>query len=166
MNSVGYGYDVHRLVKGRKLVLGGVEIPCDRGLEGHSDGDVLVHALIDALLGGSSLGDIGELFPDDDPQYKDISSILLLKKVKKLIDKKNFGVYNIDIVLVAEKPRISSYKVLMKEALAKVLKIDAERINIKATTTEGLGFSGRGEGMAAHAIATLFQLNGDSVKIR
>ena len=159
MNSVGYGYDVHRLAKGRKLILGGIEIPCNRGLEGHSDGDVLVHALIDALLGGSSLGDIGELFPDDDPQYKDISSILLLEEVKKLIDKKNFVIYNVDIVLVAEKPKISSYKVLMKEELARVLRIDAERINIKATTTEGLGFSGRGEGMAAHAIASLFQLD-------
>ena len=155
MNRVGYGYDVHRLVEGRKLILGGVEIPFEKGLAGYSDGDVLTHALIDALLGGSSLGDIGEHFPDDDPQYKGISSLLLLGRVVELLGEKRFGIGNVDVVVVAEKPKIAEYKRLMREKLSGVLGIGEENVNIKAKTGEGLGFAGRGEGIAAHAVATL-----------
>ena len=155
MNRVGYGYDVHRLVEGRKLILGGVEIPFEKGLAGYSDGDVLTHALIDALLGGSFLGDIGEHFPDDDPQYKGISSLLLLGRVVELLGEKRFGIGNVDVVVVAEKPKIAEYKRLMREKLSGVLGIGVENVNIKAKTGEGLGFAGRGEGIAAHAVANL-----------
>ncbi len=155
MNFVGYGYDVHKLVEGRRLVLGGVEIPFEKGLAGHSDGDVLIHAVIDALLGASSLGDIGERFPDSDSQYKDISSLILLGKVKELLEEKKFGIGNIDIVVVAERPRITEHKDLMRKKLATAIKANSERLNIKAKTTEGLGFTGRGEGIAAHAVVNL-----------
>ena len=158
---VGMGYDVHRLVKGRKLVLGGVVIPFEKGLLGHSDADVLIHAVCDALLGAAGLDDIGVHFPDTNPEFKDISSIKILERTYRLVRERNFKIVNLDSTVFADAPKISSYKVLMKEELARVLEIDAERINIKATTTEGLGFSGRGEGMAAHAIASLFQLNGE-----
>ncbi len=155
MNRVGYGYDVHRLAEGKKLILGGVEIPFEKGLAGYSDGDVLIHALIDALLGGSSLGDIGEHFPDDDPQYKDISSLLLLGRVVELLREKKFGIGNVDVVVVAEKPKLVEHKCLMREKLSGVLGIGVESINIKAKTGEGLGFAGRGEGIAAHAVVNL-----------
>ncbi len=154
-NFVGYGYDVHPLVEGRKLILGGIEIPFEKGLAGHSDGDVLIHALIDALLGGSSLGDIGQHFPADLPQYKDISSLLLLEKTQKLLEERKFIIGNIDTVVVAEKPKISPYSSLIRSSISEVLKIDTGKINIKATTTEGLGFTGRGEGISAHAIVNL-----------
>jgi 2-C-methyl-D-erythritol 2,4-cyclodiphosphate synthase len=157
MNRVGYGYDVHRLVEGRKLILGGVEIPFEKGLAGYSDGDVLTHALIDALLGGSSLGDIGEHFPDDDPQYKGISSLLLLGRVVELLGEKRFGIGNVDVVVVAEKPKLVEHKRLMREKLSGVLGIGVENVNIKAKTGEGLGFAGRGEGIAVHAVATLIR---------
>ena len=156
-NFIGFGYDVHRLVKGRKLILGGVDIPFDYGLEGHSDGDVLVHAVIDALLGASCLGDIGEHFPVDDAQYKNVSSLLLLREVQKLLEKAKFTTGNIDIVVVAEKPKLSSYKDLMRKNIAETLEVDVERINIKATTTEGLGFTGRGEGISAYAVVNLLR---------
>ena len=155
MNRVGYGYDVHRLVEGRKLILGGVEIPFEKGLAGYSDGDVLIHALIDALLGGSSLGDIGEHFPDDDPQYNGISSLLLLGRVVELLREEKFGIGNVDVVVVAEKPKLVEHKCLMQERLSGVLGIGVESINIKAKTGEGLGFAGRGEGIAAHAVVNL-----------
>ena len=156
-NFIGYGYDVHRLTKGRKLILGSVDIPFEYGLEGHSDGDVLIHALMDALLGASSLGDIGEHFPVDDPQYENVSSLILLDKVRELIEKHKFTIGNIDIVVVAEKPKLLNYKSLMRKNIAETLGIDVERINIKATTTEGLGFIGRGEGISAHAVVNLLR---------
>ncbi len=156
-NFIGYGYDVHRLTKGRKLILGAVSIPFEYGLEGHSDGDVLIHALIDALLGASSLGDIGEHFPVDDQQYENVSSLLLLGKVRTLLEKDKFTTGNIDIVVVAEKPKLLDYKNSMCKNIAETLGVDVKRINIKATTSEGLGFTGRGEGISSHAVANLLK---------
>ncbi len=156
-NFIGYGYDVHRLTKGRKLILGSVDIPFEYGLEGHSDGDVLIHALMDALLGAGSLGDIGEHFPTDDPQYENVPSLLLLGKVYSLLEKRKFTIGNIDIVVVAEKPKLLDYKSLMRKNIAETLEVDVERINIKATTTEGLGFAGRGEGISAYAVVNLIK---------
>lgn len=152
---VGFGYDVHRLVEGRKLILGGVEIPFSLGLLGHSDADVLVHALMDALLGAAALGDIGKHFPDKDPQYKGISSLLLLGKVKELLKEKGYFINNLDVLVVAERPKLAPYIEKMRTNMAEVLELDIDSINIKATTTEGLGFTGRGEGMAAHAVVTI-----------
>ncbi len=152
---VGMGFDVHRLVEGRKLILGGVEIPFPRGLEGYSDGDVLLHAIGDALLGAAGQGDIGRHFPDDDPQYKDISSLVLLEKICGILRRSHFLIHNIDTVISAEKPKLFPYLERMKDKLIEIVKIDRESVNIKATTTEGLGFTGRGEGMAAYAVATL-----------
>ena len=150
---VGFGYDVHRLVEGRPLVLGGVKIPHFRGLSGHSDADVLVHAIIDALLGASGLGDIGRHFPPQDPAYRDISSITLLERTYKLIKEKGFRVINIDSTIVAEGPVLKDYIPSMEENIARVL--DCHSVNVKATTTEGLGPEGRGEGMAAYAVVLL-----------
>ncbi|MBA7662991.1 2-C-methyl-D-erythritol 2,4-cyclodiphosphate synthase [subsurface metagenome] len=150
---VGMGYDVHRLVDGRRLILGGVEVPFGRGLLGHSDGDVLLHAICDALLGAAGEGDIGQHFPDSDPEYKDISSLVLLEKVKGLI--KEYRVNNIDSIIVAQEPKLASCLSKMKENITQVLKIDKSKINIKATTTEGLGPMGRGEGIAAYAMVSL-----------
>jgi len=150
---IGIGYDVHRLVKGRRLILGGVEVPFGRGLLGHSDGDVLLHAICDALLGAVGKGDIGQHFPDTNPEYKDISSLVLLEKVKGLI--KEYRINNIDSIIVAQEPKLAWYLEKMKENIAKVLKIDKSKINIKATTTEKLGPMGRGEGIAAYAIVSL-----------
>ena len=149
---IGHGYDVHRLVEGRKLILGGVAIPFARGLEGHSDADVLLHALCDALLGSLSLGDLGIHFPDTDPHYKDIDSLKLLQRVMSMVKEKGFGLGNIDATIIAEQPKISGYIAQMKDAIARVTGIDREQISIKATTTEGLGFVGRGEGIAVHAV--------------
>ena len=150
---VGIGYDVHRLVEGKKLILGGVEVPFEKGLLGHSDGDVLLHAICDALLGASGKGDIGQHFPDTDPEYKNISSLILLEKVKGLI--KEYKINNIDSVIVTQEPKLASYLSKMKENIAKVLKINKDKINIKATTTEKLGPMGRGEGIAAYAMVSL-----------
>ncbi|HHT62529.1 MAG: 2-C-methyl-D-erythritol 2,4-cyclodiphosphate synthase [Bacillota bacterium] len=152
---VGFGYDVHRLVRERKLILGGVEIPYEYGLLGHSDADVLVHALMDALLGALALGDIGKHFPDTDPQFKGISSMLLLKEVKKLLQEKGYRVNNADILVVAEHPKLAPFIEAMRENIADMLETETDRINIKATTTEGLGFTGTGEGMAAYAVVTI-----------
>lgn len=149
------GFDVHRLVEGRKLILGGVEIPFSKGLAGYSDGDVLLHALGDALLGAAGQGDIGQHFPDNDPQYKGISSLILLEKTYEIIGRKHFIINNIDMIIVAEKPRLFPYLKDMKDKLAPILKISEELINIKATTSEGLGFTGREEGIAAYAVSTL-----------
>jgi 2-C-methyl-D-erythritol 2,4-cyclodiphosphate synthase len=151
--KVGIGYDVHKLVEGRRLILGGVDVPFERGLLGHSDGDVLLHAICDALLGAAGKGDIGQHFPDTDPEYKDISSLILLEKVKGLI--KEYKINNIDSIVIAQEPKLASYLKKMKENIAKVLKIDKGKINIKATTTEGLGSMGRGEGIAAYAMISL-----------
>ena len=150
---VGIGYDVHRLVEGRRLILGGVEVPFEKGLLGHSDGDVLLHAICDALLGAAGKGDIGRHFPDTDPEYKDILSLILLEKVKGLI--KEYRINNIDSIVIAQEPKLAPYLSKMKENIAKVLKIDKSKINIKATTTEGLGPMGRGEGIAAYAMISL-----------
>ena len=149
---IGHGYDVHRLVEGRKLMLGGVTIPFARGLDGHSDADVLLHALCDALLGSLSLGDLGIHFPDTDPRYKDSDSLELLKRVLNMVKEKGFSIGNIDATVIAEQPKISGYIDQMKDTIAQTTGIDREQISIKATTTEGLGFVGRGEGIAAHAV--------------
>ncbi len=152
---IGHGYDVHRLVKDRKLILGGVDIPWEKGLLGHSDADVLVHAVMDALTGAARLGDIGKLFPDADPAYAGISSLKLLAEVGRLLGEKGFAVVNIDATLLAQAPKVGPYKQLMAENIATALGIDSERVNVKATTEEGLGFTGDGSGMAAHAVALL-----------
>ncbi len=152
---VGHGYDVHRLVKDRKLIIGGVDIPYEMGLLGHSDADVLVHAIMDALLGGAALYDIGRHFPDNSEQFSGISSLILLEKVKCLIEEKGYCIVNIDATVVLQKPKLLPYISTMKTNIAKVLKLDEDRVNIKATTEEHLGFTGRGEGISAHAVAML-----------
>ena len=152
---IGQGYDVHRLVEGRKLILGGVEIPHDKGLLGHSDADVLLHAIMDALLGAAGMGNIGIHFPDTDPNYKDISSLVLLARTQYLLAEKGWRVANIDAVVVAQEPKIWPFVLRMREKIAEVLKIPVSQINIKGTTTEGLGFEGRKEGIAAQAVACL-----------
>lgn len=151
----GIGYDVHPLVSGRPLILGGETIPYSKGLKGHSDADVLVHAIMDALLGAAGKGDIGELFPDTDKKLKNISSIVLLDKVSKLLKKTGFKVVNVDAILLAEEPKIGPCKEAMRVNIAKALDIDPCQVNVKATTNEGLGFVGRKEGLAAYATAML-----------
>ena len=149
---IGHGYDVHRLAAGRRLLLGGVDIPFERGLDGHSDADVLLHALCDALLGSLSLGDIGMHFPDTDLRYKDSDSLELLKRVMGMVEERGYRVGNVDLTVIAERPKISAYIPQMKENIARTLRLDREQVSIKATTTEGLGFAGRGEGIAVHAV--------------
>lgn len=152
---IGHGYDVHRLVECRDLILGGVVIPYEKGLLGHSDADVLTHAVMDALLGAAALGDIGKLFPDTDMQYKGISSMILLQQVGAKIAEKGFRVGNIDVTVVAQRPKLKDYIPQMVENIAGVLQIEAHRVNIKATTEEHLGFTGDGSGMACHAVCLL-----------
>lgn len=152
---VGMGYDVHKLVENRELILGGVTIPYEKGLLGHSDADVLIHAIMDALLGAAALGDIGRHFPDVDPTYKGISSIELLKHVKKLIDDKFYIIENIDATIIAQKPKLASYIPDMVSTIAKALEIQEDQVNIKATTEEGLGFTGEGKGIASNAICMI-----------
>ena len=152
---IGHGYDVHRLVPGRALILGGVTIPYEKGLDGHSDADVLVHAVMDALTGAARLGDIGKLFPDTDPAYAGISSLKLLAEVGRLLGEKGFAVVNIDATLLAQAPKVGPYKQQMAENIAAALGISPEQVNVKATTEEGLGFTGDGSGMAAHAVVLL-----------
>ena len=152
---VGMGYDVHKLVEGRKLVLGGVEIPYERGLLGHSDADVAVHAIMDALLGAAALGDIGKHFPDTDPAYRGISSVKLLEHVAALLDENLFLVENIDATIIAQAPKMRPHIDQMRENIAKALGIEASQVNVKATTEEGLGFTGSGEGISAQAICLL-----------
>lgn len=152
---IGIGFDVHKLVLGRKLVLGGVVIPFEKGLLGHSDADVLVHAINDALLGACALGDIGKHFPDTDPEYKDIDSIILLKKVKDLLKDRGYRVINIDSVICAQRPKLAPYIDEMRRNIADTLGIAVEQISIKATTTEGLGFEGREEGISAQAVCLI-----------
>ena len=152
---VGIGYDVHRFAPGRKLILSGVEIPYEQGLLGHSDADVIVHAIMDALLGAAALGDIGQHFPDTDPEYEGISSILLLEKVAQLLKENHYSVGNIDAVIIAQRPKMMPYLEQMRKNTAAALRIDEGRVSIKATTEEGLGFTGRGEGIAAQAVCLL-----------
>lgn len=152
---VGMGYDVHRLVEGRELIMGGVNIPYEKGLLGHSDADVLLHAIMDALLGAAALGDIGKHFPDSDPAYKGISSILLLEKVGELLTGEGYFVGNIDATIIAQAPKMRPYIDQMRENIAKALDVDVSCINVKATTEEGLGFTGTGEGISAQAICML-----------
>ncbi|MDR2593563.1 MAG: 2-C-methyl-D-erythritol 2,4-cyclodiphosphate synthase [Fibromonadaceae bacterium] len=155
MNRIGIGFDVHRIVEGRKCIIGGVEIPHSKGLLGHSDADVLTHAICDALLGAAGLGDIGTYFPDNDPKFKNIDSQILLKQVKEEISKRGFKIENIDSIVMAEKPKINPHRKEMKAVLSKTLEIEETRIGIKATTTEKLGFTGREEGIAAQSVALL-----------
>jgi 2-C-methyl-D-erythritol 2,4-cyclodiphosphate synthase len=155
MVRVGTGYDVHCLVTGRRLIIGGVEIPYEKGLLGHSDADVLLHAICDALLGAAGLGDIGRHFPDSASQYKDISSLLILEEVHRLLGGAGFLVNNIDATIVAERPRMATYIPKMVMHIAAAVKVDRSAINVKATTTEGLGFTGKGEGIAAYAISAI-----------
>ena len=152
---VGFGYDVHRLVEGRPLILGGVKIPYIKGLSGYSDADALTHAVIDAILGALSKGDIGRHFPDSDPAYKGADSLFLLKKVVMLANDERFKVNNLDATIVAQKPKLSEYLNEMEDRLSGVLEVDPHEVNVKATTTEGLGFYGREEGLAAYAVVTL-----------
>lgn len=152
---IGFGYDVHRLVSGRPLILGGVEIPFPLGLAGHSDADVLTHALGDALLGAAALGDLGRHFPDRDPAYKDISSLILLERIMALVQRHGLRVGNVDAVIVAQAPKLAPYIPQMQAKLAPILHLPFTSINIKATTTEGLGFAGRQEGIAAYAVVLL-----------
>ena len=152
---IGHGYDVHRLVEGRDLILGGVKIDYERGLLGHSDADVLTHAVMDSLLGAAGLGDIGGIFPDTDPKYKDADSLKLLSQVCSIIEKNGFKISNIDVTLVAQKPKVKTYISSMIEKLASTMNLEPNRINIKATTEEGLGFTGLLEGMSAHAVCLL-----------
>jgi len=150
---VGFGYDVHALVTGRPLFLGGIQIPYLLGLQGHSDADVLLHAICDAMLGAIAEGDIGKHFPNTDPKYRDIRSTILLKKVSHEMREKGFHLLNIDATIVAQKPKLSDFIPRMVKEIADVLEIESGRVNVKATTSEGLGFTGRGEGIAAYAVA-------------
>ena len=152
---IGQGYDVHRLVEGRRLILGGVEIPYQKGLLGHSDADVLVHAVMDALLGAAAMGDIGALFPDHDPAFQNADSILLLKKVNTLLQEKNYHILNIDSTVIAQAPKLSPYLLQMRERIAQACTIPTDCVSVKATTEEHLGFTGSGEGIAAQAICLL-----------
>jgi 2-C-methyl-D-erythritol 2,4-cyclodiphosphate synthase len=152
---IGIGYDVHKLVTGRQLVLGGTTIPFEKGLSGHSDADVLVHAVCDAMLGASGMGDIGLHFPDTDPEYKDISSLKLLAETNAMVRNKGFSIQNIDTIIFAEAPKISPYRKSIQENLAVTLEVDPGCINIKATTTEGLGMIGKGEGIGAMSVVLI-----------
>lgn len=152
---IGHGYDVHRLTEGRKLILGGVDIPHEKGLDGHSDADVLLHALMDALLGAAGLYDIGRHFPDSDASYKNIDSRVLLRRVYALLKENGYVISNVDCTIIAQKPKISPYIDKMRENIAEDLESDISRINVKATTEEGLGFTGERLGIAAHAVALI-----------
>lgn len=154
---IGHGYDVHKLVEGRKLILGGVEVPYERGLLGHSDADVLLHAVMDALLGACALGDIGGVFPDNDPAYAGADSRKLLDRVVALLREKGFRVGNVDVTVIAQAPKLAPFVPRMKENLSESLGIAPDRVNVKATTEEHLGFTGRGEGIAAHAVALVLE---------
>lgn len=152
---IGHGYDVHKLTENRKLILGGIDIPFEKGLLGHSDADVLVHAIMDALLGAAALPDIGHLFPDNDKKFENISSIKLLKEVSSLLSKNNYRVSNIDCTVIAQRPKLAPYIRQMRECIADTLAINIDDINIKATTEEGLGFTGNGEGISAHCVCLI-----------
>lgn len=155
MLRIGHGYDVHRFAENRKLIIGGVDIPYEKGLDGHSDADVLVHALMDALLGAMALGDIGKHFPDTSGEFKDIDSLLLLERVKELMKKEGFSLCNADCTVIAQAPKLAPHIDTMRRNIAKVLDCDISQINIKATTEEKLGFTGRKEGISAHAVCLI-----------
>ncbi len=155
---IGFGYDVHRLVLNRKLILGGVVVPYLKGLEGHSDADVLLHAIADALLGAAAMGDIGKHFPDTDPKYKDISSLILLKHVAELLRTNSYEINNIDSTVVLQQPKIAPFIQMMRENIARTLGISVDKVSVKATTNEGLGFIGMGEGAAVYAVASINEL--------
>lgn len=152
---IGHGYDVHRLVEGRKLIIGGIEVPHSLGLDGHSDADVLIHAVMDALLGAAALGDIGKLFPDTDDAYLNIDSTVLLGRVREAISKRGYRVCNIDATVIAQKPKLAPFIPAMKNRIADVLGIDPDQVNVKATTEEKLGFTGTEQGIAAHAVCLI-----------
>ncbi|RHV89761.1 2-C-methyl-D-erythritol 2,4-cyclodiphosphate synthase [Clostridium sp. OF09-36] len=152
---IGQGYDVHKLVEGRDLILGGVMVPYEKGLLGHSDADVLVHAVMDALLGAAALGDIGQHFPDTDPKYKGISSIALLKEVGALLEKEGYIIENIDATIIAQRPKLAAYRPQMAKNIAEALHLEVNQVSVKATTEEGLGFTGSGEGISSQAITLL-----------
>lgn len=152
---IGHGYDVHRLVEGRKLILGGVTIPYEKGLLGHSDADVLTHAVMDALLGAAGLGDIGKHFPDTDPAYAGADSLKLLERVVNLLRENRFAVGNVDATILAQRPKLAPHIPAMRDNLARTMGVEPSQVNVKATTEEGLGFTGAGEGMAAHAVALI-----------
>ncbi|HJD45720.1 MAG TPA: 2-C-methyl-D-erythritol 2,4-cyclodiphosphate synthase [Candidatus Mediterraneibacter norfolkensis] len=152
---VGMGYDVHRLTGGRKLIMGGVEIPYEKGLLGHSDADVLVHAVMDALLGAAALGDIGKHFPDTDPEYEGVSSIRLLEHVGRILEENGYVIENIDATIIAQRPKMRPYIDQMRENMAKALGIETDQVSVKATTEEGLGFTGTGDGISSHAICAI-----------
>lgn len=152
---IGHGYDVHKLVDGRKLIIGGVDIPYEKGLLGHSDADVLLHAISDSLLGAAAFGDIGGMFPDNDPQFKDADSLLLLSAVVERLENHGFTVGNIDATVIAQKPKMKPYIESMRQNVARVCKVDISRVNIKATTEEWLGFTGNGEGISAHSVCLI-----------
>ena len=152
---IGHGYDVHRFSEGRKLILGGVEIPWEQGLLGHSDADVLVHAIMDALLGAAGLGDIGGMFPDTDPAYEGADSLVLLERVCDALSERGYFISNVDATVVAQRPKLSPHIPVMRERIAAAIGLSTDRVNVKATTEEHLGFTGRGEGIAAHAVALL-----------
>ncbi len=158
---IGHGYDVHRLTEGRKLILGGVEIPYEKGLLGHSDADVLLHAVADALLGAAAMGDIGRHFPDTDPSLEGIDSRILLRKTAEKIAERGYAVGNVDATVIAQRPRLSPYIDRMRDHIAEDLMIEADQVNVKATTEEKLGFTGRGEGIAAHAVCILYKRGDD-----
>ncbi len=160
---VGIGYDVHPLVPGRPLVLGGVTVPYPQGLQGHSDGDALTHALVDALLGAAALGDIGQHFPSSDPRYRGISSLRLLDETRGLLEARRWRVTGVDATIVAERPLLSPFIPTMRQRLAETLQLPLDRVSVKATTTNGLGFIGRGEGIAAQAVATLEELGDEGL---
>ena len=152
---IGQGYDVHKLVEGRDLILGGVTVPYEKGLLGHSDADVLVHAVMDALLGAAALGDIGQHFPDTDPKYKGISSIALLKEVGALLEREGYIIENIDATIIAQQPKLAAYRPQMAKNIAEALHLEVNQVSVKATTEEGLGFTGSGEGISSQAITLL-----------
>ena len=152
---IGTGYDVHKLVEGRKLIIGGVEIPYEKGLLGHSDADVLVHAVMDALLGAAALGDIGKHFPDSDPKYKGADSLMLMREVRRILDENGFEVGNVDATIIAQAPKMSPHIDTMRRNIADALGLDVSQVSVKATTEERLGFTGRGEGISAQAVALI-----------
>lgn len=155
---IGYGYDVHRLAEGRPLILGGVEIPFEKGLAGHSDADVLLHAIIDAILGAGALGDIGRHFPDSDDEFKDIDSRKLLRRTVELIDQENYKVSNIDATIVAERPKLAPHIIKMREQIADDLRVNIDQVSVKATTSEGMGFEGNEQGISARAVTLLIEV--------
>ena len=156
---IGHGYDVHRLVSERKLILGGVELPFEKGLLGHSDADVLTHAVMDALLGAAALGDIGKLFPDNDPAYEGANSLVLLRRVTEVLAEHQYRIGNVDATVLAQRPKLAPHIPAMREKLAVAMGVSVDQVSVKATTEEGLGFTGTGEGIAAHAVA-LIEKNG------